>query len=83
MRNKIKYNPGSIKQQPVQDVQLNITMKRIVKTITIKAQDPLLQYPYNKYYLSDLDEKQKFLTEIEFCRSHCKYVKQGFEKQKL
>lgn len=56
----------------------------MTKTVNIKAQDPLLQLSYNKYYLSDLDEKQKFLNEIEFCKAHCKNFKgQGFDKKKL
>jgi hypothetical protein len=37
----------------------------MTKIVNVKAQDPLLQLSYNKYYLSDPDEKQKFLTEIE------------------
>lgn len=78
------FNAGAPKPQPIQDIQIHITFKRITKTINIKPQDPLLSNPYNKYYLSDIDEKQKFLTEIEFCKAHCKNFKgQGFDKAKL
>ena len=35
-------------------------MKRITKEITIKANDPLVAMPYNKFYLQDKIEVKKF-----------------------
>ena len=43
-------------------------MKRLVKEVNIKATDPLLILPYNKYYLLDKIESKKFYTDVEVCK---------------
>ena len=52
-------------------------MKRMVKEVNIKANDPLLLMPYNKYYLLDKVESKKYYTDIEACKLHQNNYKKG------
>lgn len=52
--------------------------------ITIKPNDPILSTTYNKWYLSDLIEKKKFMTELEVCKIYNTELKiKGLGEKKL
>lgn len=47
-----------------------VSMRRFVKEVNVKATDPLISKPYNKYYFHDGVEKIKYLNDIEMCKSY-------------
>jgi hypothetical protein len=40
-------------KKPQNDVKIMLALKRFVKEVTIKGNDPLLTLPYNQFYLLD------------------------------
>lgn len=65
---KIIENKRKYKKHGTPDIKIVITVKRIVKEISIKGNDPLITTHYNRYYLSDKVEQKKYLSEIEICK---------------
>ena len=53
-------------QQP--DIKIMINMRRFVKEVNLKATDPLVCYPYFKYFLLDQQEKKKYLNDVDICK---------------
>lgn len=45
-----------------------INMRRFVKEVNIKATDPLVCYPYFKYFLLDMVEKKKYQNDVDICK---------------
>lgn len=45
-------------------------MRRFVKEVNIKGNDPLVCYPYFKYFLMDQVEKKKYLNDIEISKHY-------------
>ena len=84
--NKINENKKKYKKnnQAPPDIKIPITMKRIVKEITLKANDPLITTSYNKYFGTDKIDQKKYLTDIEICKVfQQKYKKGVFPHKKL
>jgi hypothetical protein len=45
-------------------------MRRFVKEVNLKANNPLIALPYGKFFLSEAPEKKKYLNEIEISKHY-------------
>lgn len=52
------------------DVKIMINMRRFVKEVNIKGTDPLICYPYFKFFLMEAVEKKKYLNDIEISKHY-------------
>ena len=47
-----------------------IKMRRFVKEVNLKANNPLIALPYGKFFLSEAPEKKKYMNEIEISKHY-------------